>query len=116
MRSPCVTNVRQASWTFVNQPAPVAASIAAPWAAPSDVEVVMTGISNTSARICRHSALLLPPPVARISSKPLTPTARISSSESFSPNATPSRTERVMCGRPWRAASPTNAPRASGSG
>ncbi len=55
-----------ASCTVSNHPAPTAARVAAPCAAPSAVEVVTIAAPSTSARIRRHRSLLLPPPVALI--------------------------------------------------
>ena len=95
MGSPIRTSLVHASCTVSNHPAPTAASVAAPCAAPSAVEVVTIAAPSTSARIRRHRSLLLPPPVALIWLAGGTPAARISSSESRRPNATPSSTARV---------------------
>ena len=71
---------------------------------------------STSARIWRHSGLAVPPPDARICAGAGIPASTIRSSPSRSPKATPSRTARVRWRRSWARVSPTNAPRASGSG
>ena len=98
------------------QPAPVAASSAAPYAAPSVVLTVAISASRTSARTWRQSALAVPPPDARTWTGAGIPAAVIRSSPSRSPKATPSSTDRTRCPRPWASVRPVNAPRAYGSG
>jgi 3-deoxy-D-manno-octulosonic-acid transferase len=106
----------QAVSTLDHTPAPTPASSAAPNAAPSVVLTVTRFASSVSARICRHSKLLAPPPETRTSSIDPSPASRIRQNMSLIPNATPSSIDRVKCGWPCRIVNPTHAPRASGSG
>ena len=69
---------------------------------------------STEATIFSQSSLRAPPPDAR-PAPGSTPSSRSSSSESRSPYATPSRTERTSAPRSCRRDSPSNMARADGS-
>ena len=78
---------------------------AAPYAEPSSTTVSSSGTPSTDATISSQRRLRAPPPDAR----PVvgeTPSSRRSSSESRSPNATPSSTARTSEPRSWRSERP----------